>query len=99
MLYILCSHIEVLSKHKPKLKWDEEAMEHKVEYKYVARPISQQLVAYQFAKKLSKATAISSFEIPHHKIFLGNNFNSFPMQGPGQWVALHPEAIMYILNW
>lgn len=31
------SYIEVLSKHKPKLLWDEEAMEHKVEYRYGIR--------------------------------------------------------------
>ena len=41
-LYMCCyitsySYIEVLSKHKPKLLWDEEAMEHKVEYRYGIR--------------------------------------------------------------
>ena len=33
--FLAYSYIEVLSKHKPKLLWEEAAMEHRVEYRYV----------------------------------------------------------------
>ena len=33
--FLAYSYIEMLSKHKPKLLWEEEAMEHRVEYRYV----------------------------------------------------------------
>ncbi|XP_065898759.1 chitinase domain-containing protein 1-like [Dysidea avara] len=32
------SYVEILSKHKPKLKWEEQSMEHKVEYKAQSQP-------------------------------------------------------------